>query len=329
MTPRARVILIAAAAAVLAAGGTVALAVVTAKDKGGSARKPQPLAGAPPLVLDLGVRDDPEARALRRAESLYDHKRRGAAGRIFAHYDSPAAQLGAALSAWPDGSLARVEGLARERPRDSLVLLHLGYARIWAGFGDAARAAWQEALKAEPDSPAAQRADDVLHPRFPSGQPFFVPSFATPAGLDRLTPPQQLAALARAARRLDVHARLLYGLALQRLGHRLSAVREFEAAARLGPQDPEAQVAAALGHFQKSSPAAAFSRLGPLARRFPHAATVRFHLGLLLLWLARVQPGAVAEAKRQLRLTMTEEPKSLIAREAKRLLASLEGIRTK
>ena len=59
---------------------------------------------------------------------------------------------------------------------------------------------------------------------------------------------------------------------------------------------PDAQVAAAVVRFDKTRPVLAFSRLGPLTRRFPHASTVRFHLGLLLLWLARAQPGAVAEA---------------------------------
>ena len=329
MSPRARVTLIAAIAAVLAAGGAVALAVVTAKDKSGGARKPQPLAGAPPVVLDLGVRDDPEARALRRAERLYTKKKFAAAGRIFGRYHSEQGRVGAAFSAWPDDSLARLERMASARPKSSFLQLHLGYARLWAGFGDSARAAWQAAAAAQPDSPAAQRADDVLHPRFPAGQPFFVPGFATPPGLARLSPPRQLAALARAARRPDAHAKLLYGLALQRLGHRLSALREFTAAARLAPRDPEAQVAAAVGRFEKGRPAEAFSRLGPLTRRFPHAATVRLHLGLLLLWLARVQPGAVAEAKRQLRLAVTEEPRSLSAREAKRLLGGLEGVRTR
>src|SRR5437763_1702158 len=83
--------------------------------------------------------------------------------------------------------------------KSSFLQLHLGYARLWAGFGDSAHAAWQAAAAAQPDSPAAQRADDVLHPRFPAGQPFFVPGFATPPGLAHLSPPRQLAALARAA----------------------------------------------------------------------------------------------------------------------------------
>jgi tetratricopeptide (TPR) repeat protein len=326
MSPRARIIVIAGAAACLAAGGTVALAVITSNGKGGNENKPVPLAGAPPLALDLGVRTDPEARALRRAEGLYSGKRRAAAGRVFSRYHSPAAQIGAAFAAWPGSGLATLERLAREHPRDSLVLLHLGYANLWVGEATQATAAWRRATSAQPDTMSAQRADDALHPGFPPGEPMFVPSFAPPAGLAKLSPPRQYAVLARDAAKPDVHAKLLYGLALQRLGRRLSARRQFEAAKRLDPNDPETQVAAAVGRFDKSKPSAAFSRLGPLAKRYPHAATVRFHLGLMLLWLARAQPGALAEGKRQLRLAQKEEPGSPLAREAMRLLDGLENV---
>jgi tetratricopeptide (TPR) repeat protein len=326
MSPRTRILVIAGVAAAVAAGGTVALAVITASDEDGQARSETPLAGVPPLVLDLGVRLDPEAKQLRKAERLYSQKRRAAAGRIFARHRSPEAQVGAALAAWPDSSLATIERLAEDRPRDSLVLLHLGYANLWSGKAEDAAASWRRAARAQPDSAAAQRADDALHPDFPPGQPLFVPSFRAPPGLDRLEPPAQLAALERAARRDDAHAKLLYGLALQRLGHRISARRQYDAAARLAPRDADAQVAAAVGRFDKSRPSAAFSRLGPLTRRFPDAATVRFHLGLLLLWLARSQPGSVEEAKRQLRLAQAEDPRSPLAKEAKRLLAGLENV---
>jgi len=329
MSSRTRVLVIVVAAAALAAGATVALAVITANDESGKEGSTRIFSGAPPLVFDLGVRNDPEARALRRGEHLYDRKQRAAAARLFARYDSVEAQLGAALAAWPDDSLARLERLATRHPKSSLVLLHLGYARLWAGRSDEAGVAWDEAARAEPDSAAAQRADDALHPRFPAGQPFFVPSFAPPAALARLSPPRQLAQLERRARGRDVRAKLLYGLALQRLGHRISARREYDAAARLAPGNPEARVAAAVARFDKSRPAAAFSRLGPLSRRFPRAPTVRFHLGLLLLWLARVQPGAVEEGRRQLRLARDVAPGSSLAREARRLLRGLEQVQTK
>jgi tetratricopeptide (TPR) repeat protein len=325
MSPRARIIVIAGAAACLAAGGTVALAVITSNGKGGNENKPVPLSGAPPLALDLGVRTDPEATALRRAERLYP-KRRAAAGRIFGRYHSPAAEIGAAFSSWPGSGLPTLQRLAQDHPQDSLVLLHLGYANLWAGDTEQATAAWRRATSAQPDTMSAQRADDALHPGFPPGEPLFVPSFAPPTRLARLSPPRQFELLAKDAARQDAHAKLLYGVALQRLGHRMSAQRQYDAAVRLDPGDPETQVAAAVGRFDKSKPSAAFSRLGPLTKRYPHAATVRFHLGLMLLWLARAQPGALAEGKRQLRLARKEQPDSPLAREAKRLLAGLEGV---
>jgi tetratricopeptide (TPR) repeat protein len=328
MSPRSRVLVIVAAAAALAAGATVAVAVITANDEGGKKTPTRPLSGRPPLVLDLGVRDDSEARDLRRAARAYGRRQRAASARIFARYDSVEAQVGAAFAAWPDDSLARLERLASRHPKSSFVLLHLGFARLWTGHADAAGSAWEDAVRAEPDSAAAQRADDVLHPKFPAGQPFFVPSFASPASLSRLSPPRQLAALERRARGRDVRAKLLYGVALQRLGHRISARREYDAAASLAPGDPEARVAAAVVRFDKSAPAAAFSRLGPLTQRFPRAQTVRFHLGLLLFWLAKVQPGAVGEGKRQLRLARDLAPDSRLGREAKQYLAGLENVQT-
>jgi tetratricopeptide (TPR) repeat protein len=326
MSPRARIIVIAGAAACLAAGGTVALAVITSNGKGGSERKTVPLSGAPPLALDLGVRTDPEARALRRAERLYSSKRRAAAARIFSRYQSPAAEVGDAFAGWPGSGLVTLQRLAQEHPQDSLVLLHLGYAHLWAGDSGQATAAWRRAASAQPDTMSAQRADDALHPGFPPGEPLFVPSFAPPDRLAGLPPPRQFELLAKDAAKQDAHAKLLYGVALQRLGRRISAQRQYEAAARLDPKDPETRVAAAVGRFDKSKPSAAFSRLGPLTKRYPHAATVRFHLGLMLLWLARAQPGALAEGKRQLRLARKEEPGSPLAREAKKLLAGLENV---
>ena len=109
---------------------------------------------------------------------------------------------------------------------------------------------------------------------------------------------------------------LLYGVALQRLGRPLSAERVYAQAAREAPGDAEAQTAAAVGALLEGRAGAAFSRLGPLSRRFPKQPTVRFHLGLLLLW-----SGEVAEAERQLRLAPGRGSGSPLAREADRLLA--------
>jgi hypothetical protein len=326
VSPRLRVFSIVLAAALLAAGATVAGVVLFRDDESAG---PRPREGVPPLVLDLGVRTDREAVALRRGERLYAAERRGEAARIFARYGSPEARVGAALARWPRGSLTQLERLAAEHSRNSLVQLHLGFVRFWAGRDGPAVTAWRAAARAQPDSASAVRAEDLLHPDFPRGQPLFVPSFPSPADLRGLSPPRQLALLERRARGGDLRAKLLYGLALQRLMRRVSARRQYDAAAAQAPGNAEAQVAAAVGRFDKANPSASFARLGPLTRRFPRAQTVRYHLGLLLLWLARVQPGAVENAKRQLALARAQAPRSRLGREAARLLDRLESVETR
>src|SRR5581483_10517980 len=62
----------------------------------------RPRPGSPELDLDLGVRTDAEAVALRRASALYGRRRYRAALAIFRRYRTLEARVGAALSAWPD-----------------------------------------------------------------------------------------------------------------------------------------------------------------------------------------------------------------------------------
>jgi tetratricopeptide (TPR) repeat protein len=315
MSARTRIVAVVAAAALAAAAVVIGLAALS----GGDEPRPQaaePREGAPPLSIQLGVRTDAEARALRQAAQLYGHDRRAAAGRIFRRYDSLEARVGALFSAWPGDSLERLERLASLNPRSGVVQVNLGLARLWAAKGDP-REAWRRALEREPDTAYAVTAGDLLHPEYARGLPVFVPAEPAPAEIVRLPPARQLEALrARAGR--SVADRLRYGVALQRLGRARSAERVYAQAARLAPESPEAQTAAAVGRFTKDDLARAFSRLGPLTRRFPRAATVRFHLGLLLLWT-----GQVAEAKKQLRLATTVEPGSRLAREADRFLDRL------
>lgn len=306
---------LAAAAAVVVAGVAVLSAEEIPEREDGSAQA-RPREGVPRLVLDLGVRDDPEALDLRRATGLYERGRRRQAALLFARHDSLEAKVGAAFAAWP-ASVDRIEQLGALYPRSALAQLHVGLARFWAGE-EGAITAWREARDVEPDTVYAVWANDLLHPGFAQGLPFFVPSAPFPQRLEERTPAEQLEALERAAAGGSLQALLLYGTALQRLGRAVSAQRTFDKAARAFPNDPEALAAAAVGRYSKDRPAEAFSRLGPLTRRFPQAATVRFHLGLLLLWQRDV-----AEAKRQLRLAVAARPASRLAREAQRYLDAL------
>jgi tetratricopeptide (TPR) repeat protein len=318
VTSRARLYAIVAACAVAAAGLTVGITLAT--------RTPTPKrsagqAGSPPVALDLGVRTDPEAVSLRRAANLYNAGRKGQAARIFGRYDSLDAQVGAALAAWP-GGFTRLAALARDHRRSAVAQLHYGLGLYWRGEVPAAKAAWRAARAAQPDSPYALRAEDLLYPNFPRGLPTFVPSFRTPAILDRLSPPGQLAYLERLARTGGERGRLLYGVALQRLGRQVSALREFEAAAALAPRDPEPQVAAAVARFDKGDPSRTFSRLGPLARRHPKSQSVRFHLGLCLLWL-----GNLSQARQELTLARDLGPRTQLGVEAAKFLDQLAGIK--
>jgi tetratricopeptide (TPR) repeat protein len=200
-----------------------------------------------------------------------------------------------ALHAWPEGTARRLRILAARNPRSALVRLELGLALAFAGQNADAQRAWRDAERAQPDSPSAVHAADLRHPHTPPGLPPFVPSFLRPKTL--------------------VQGLLLRGAAFQQVGRPVSAEREFAAAARTAPNDPEALTAAAVGLYDKENPAAAFSRLGPLARRFPHAQTVRFHLGLILIYF-----GDLTRARHELALAEAEGPRTRLGSRAHILL---------
>jgi tetratricopeptide (TPR) repeat protein len=322
VSARTRTLGLVAAAALAAAAATVGVTVATRSHPAQTAAL-KPRAGFPPLYLDLGVRTDPAARAIRRGSDLYAHGRYAAALQVFDGRPELEAQVGAALAGWPTGTIQRLEALAAAHPASAVVRLNLGIAEFWAGQGPPALSAWRDAVRVEPDSPAAVSADTFLHPEFAPNLPFFVPSFPPPPGLDRLPPARQLDELARRARTGGAHEQLLYGIALQRLGRPISAERAFAAAARVAPADPDARVAAAVGLFSKADPTRAFARLGPLTARFPRAATVRFHLGELLLWTRQL-----AKARRQFQLAVQDAPGSQIGADAQLFLDKLRGAGT-
>lgn len=314
MSPRARVSALVAAAAAAAAAGTVgATAYQSRGDPSGREQRASVARGAPPFALELGLRTDREARSLRQAAALLDDDRRVQARRLFASSDSLEARVGAALAAWPRGTLPALERLTVAHRRSALVRVNLGLALLWAGREKQARAALRAARRLEPDSAYAIRADDALHPNTPRGLPPFVPAARFPEALRRLPAARQLAALRRAAEGGGAREHILYGVGLQRAGRPVSAERQFALAVRAAPRDPETLTAAAVGRFRKSRPTPAFARLGPLTRRFPRAPVVRLHLGLLLLWLGRVD-----DARPQLRRAAALAPRSVHGRQAAR-----------
>jgi predicted Zn-dependent protease len=97
----------------------------------------------------------------------------------------------------------------------------------------------------------------------------------------------------------------------------------FDVASRRFPNEVEAQVAGAVGQFDKEAPERAFGRLGPLSRSHPNEPTVRFHLGVLLLWTGRIEG-----AERQFELASNAKPGSPLAREATRYLDTIRKARS-
>src|SRR5882672_5262435 len=130
MSARTRVFTVVALAAAAAVAGTVGVTLLQTRGETttapGAVTKPR--AGTPPLILNFGVREDPEARALYRAQSLYAKGRRAEAARIFGRYHSLEAQIGAAFAGWPDGGLDELKRLVASHPQSSLAELHLGWA---------------------------------------------------------------------------------------------------------------------------------------------------------------------------------------------------------
>jgi tetratricopeptide (TPR) repeat protein len=319
VSARGRIVLV---VALVAAAAVAAVAVAVVSSDGDAvtapAAEPQLREGRPPLSFALGFRTDLEARDLVRATALYQGGDQTAAAALFARHGSIEAKVGSALAAWPESSLDRLEQLAKLYPELAVIQLHLGLARLWANEGDPV-AAWRATIEAEPDTPYAIVAGNLLHPQLPRGLPAFIPSFAASREITRLPPERQLEALRRAAEQGGVRESLLYGVGLQRVGRPVSAARVFAQAALRAPSDVDGQVADAVGRFDKDAPERAFGRLGPLTRTFPREPSVRFHLGVLLLWTGRVEA-----AERQFKLAVGEQPDSPLAREAARYLATIK-----
>ncbi len=202
-----------------------------------------------------------------------------------------------AAFAHPPGTAAReLEAVAQAAPNDPVVQFNYGTALFCAGYVTDAEQAWRAAKRSGRDTYYEMKSDLILHPQF----------FTPADGLYPVFEPQHDDPL------------LLQGVTLQRQGHQHSAERVYARAARLHPQDAEAQVAAAVGRFDEDNLSASFSHLGPLVQRFPHSQSVRFHLGLLLAWT-----GQRTQAEKEFRLARAFGPRTSLGREANAFLAGL------
>jgi tetratricopeptide (TPR) repeat protein len=208
-------------------------------------------------------------------------------------------QIRTAFRNWPHGSVDTMETLGQKYPHDPVVQLYLGIALVWAGY-DADATPVLEHVKAKGvgwDTPWEIQADNLLHPQYFPNDPLF-----TPIGDNSL---------------------LRRGAILQNQGRQHSAEHLYLVAAKRAPHDAEAQVAAAVGRFDKGNLSASFSRLGPLTQRFPRSQSVRYYLGLLLAWTGQRDP-AVAQFKQAVRLGRETQ----LGSSAQAFLAKIEKLGT-
>jgi tetratricopeptide (TPR) repeat protein len=282
----------------------------------------KPQSGTPPLFFDFGVRGDSEAQELTRGAELLNAKHAAAARAIFQRYHSLQARIGLAFANWADhNGLATVQTLAAQNPNSPVAGYHLGWALYWSGRVADAAAEWQRVETRFPDSPESVEAENELYSSDQRG----LPDLDLPVTIPRAaTRAAQLHLLAAAARKPDVQAKLRYGMFLWQLWRRVSAERQFAAAARLAPDNPYARTAAAVALFTKRDPRRAFSHLGPLTAVFPRAPVVRFELGLLLIGTAQPRKGL-----HQLRLAAAEAPHSSYAQTVRALLSRIGNGGTK
>ena len=208
------------------------------------------------------------------------------------------AAVRAAFASEPKEAAQILERLSQQAPKDPVVQFNFGTALFCAGFIDDAEQAYRRAKKVGYDTYYEMRADEIVHPQY----------FQPEDGLYPIFEPQHPSPL------------LIQGVILQRRGKQHSAEKLFARAARLNPNSDEAQVAAAVGRFDEDDLSASFSRLGPLAKRFPRSQSVRYHLGLLLAWT-----GQRDQAIKEFRLAQGLNPTSTLGRQSSTFLRGLVG----
>jgi predicted Zn-dependent protease len=201
-----------------------------------------------------------------------------------------------ALAKPPEDAAVALEPVASRAPKDPVVQFNYGLALFCAGYLNEAGRAFQAAKTVGRDTLYEMRADEILHPQYFTPDNGLYPVFQP-------TRPNRL---------------LTQGVLEQRQGHQHSAERLYEKAARLEPDNDEAQVAAAVGRFDEGNLNASFSRLGPLTERFPRSQSLRFHLGLLLAWT-----GQRTEAIRQFRLARSLGPTTSLGKQSASFLSGL------
>ena len=282
-------------------------------------RLSKPLAGAPPLVLDLPAKPEGGEQALAAVVADLGAGRRSQAATalnrardLLGAGDLRVQVAGAILRYRPgeeNTAIGVLRALVSNDDRAPVPALHLGLALLWSGHRAEAMAELEETRTLDPDGLYGRTAYDVLHPSYRKGEPLWVssqPISGTPARLR-----SQAVAHPHSQR-----AQLAYAYALQ-FSSRTRAHLIAERALALDASSIDAQVAVIVLGFDKDDPAQAVGRLGQLLRTSPGEPSPRFHFGELLSWI-----GQDAQAEKEYQQAAQLDPNGLIGRVARSVLAT-------
>jgi tetratricopeptide (TPR) repeat protein len=266
---RRRAILV-AAVAVLAGVITVTAVLVT---RGGGSARPaataKPLAGRPPLFLQL-----PGPAVKGGVDAVY------AAAKARLPAADPRVAVARVIAGYRAANRARTVAALRRLPQSNpAVAFELGLAQLWAGDPTAAQATLQRVRQLDPYGYYGTNADNLLHLNEVQGYPpYFAPG----------SPRRSLGSLRAAAKRNPANAAVWLQLAAA-LGRsdRLAAIKDAKRAEALDPNAVDGQVAVAVLGFSKDRPMDAIAALGRLATAPASQSDpgVHFHLGLLYFWI--------------------------------------------
>jgi tetratricopeptide (TPR) repeat protein len=314
---RKRAVPVAVAGALVVAVAILGALALRSPAPAAAPRSSEPLAGAPPLVLDLPEKPQGGLAALAAVAADMRAKRRSQAeaalrrARALLGAGDLRVQVAGALLRYRPGEVETAIGVLRalvsNDDRAPVPALHLGLALLWAGQRSEATSALEQTRLIDPDGLYGSTADDVLHPSYRKGYPLWIsasPVRGTLAGLRR-----QAVAAPRSPR-----AQLNYAYDLQ-FQSRTRARVIAERALALDATNLDAQVAVIVLGFDKDVPAQAVGRLGTLMQSRPDAPSPRFHFGELLSWIGRD-----TQAKQEYRKASALDPKGLIGQFARSVL---------
>ena len=253
-------LIVAVVAALVAAGAVAGHHGAVTSDEPAGAAAPRPRRRARGAAAALARSRRPRRpRGRRPARGACASTRRASARRPRSsspRHDSLEARVGQAFSRWPNGTVAGLTQLAGLHPKSAAVQLNLGIARFWAGRGGAQGRVAVGGRSLEPDTAYAVTAGNLLYPDFARNLPIFVPVERGAGGdVRKLAAPASWRCSSGARETGTIADRLFYGVALQRLGKQLLGRARLRARPRRRRRTiPEAQVAAAVGLFDKAQP---------------------------------------------------------------------------